>query len=145
MSAKSTRRAVLAGAATLPALSIPVSDGELSFTDLAARLADVRQRWIRQATLDANSLQKFEELVFAVTGIGEQPEPSDPRFEEYFEIRSRLATSDGEDPENTHRYELNWASSRKYPISRRNRSLTSAFNCRLSFWPNTAPGFATTM
>jgi hypothetical protein len=65
MSAKSTRRAVLAGAATLPALSVPVSAGELSFPDLAARLADIRQRWIRQATLDANSLQKFEALVFA--------------------------------------------------------------------------------
>jgi hypothetical protein len=95
MKATTTRRALIAGAAALPALAVPAGAapiGEISFPDLAARFASVYARWSAQVKIGDKSLAAFNAKVEAVTGIASKNAPSmddDPTG--YWEIREALA------------------------------------------------------
>jgi hypothetical protein len=88
-----TRRAVLAGAAAIPALSLPAAAApECSYPDLAARLAAVRERWLARTMKDEADTAQFEQELAAVTGKpeGYRPDHTDPYFKEHLEIMERI-------------------------------------------------------
>jgi len=70
MTATSTRRAILAGVAALPALSLPtVASDQISSPDLAERFAALYQRWLARSTEDLAHTKAYRAAIEKLTGM----------------------------------------------------------------------------
>jgi hypothetical protein len=70
MTVNSTRRAVLAGAAALPALSLPaIADSQISFPELAEEFEDTYREWLKQSTADQESTRQYRAAFEGVSGV----------------------------------------------------------------------------
>jgi hypothetical protein len=116
MTTKTSRRAILAGAATLPALAMPAIAsapiGKISFPDLATEFADLYPRWLAGMRKGAENLAAFNAKVKAATGISRDAEPpydNDPTG--YWDTLNALANKpDGDrDPVDKDGHSIVWA------------------------------------
>jgi hypothetical protein len=105
------RRTLMAGAATAAAVALPATVaadaaivagmataapllplGDVSFPELAARLAAVAARWQRQRALDRADTDKIARLVTEATGTSSDDAPArgEPGYDRYEETRRRI-------------------------------------------------------
>jgi len=126
------RRTLMAGAATAAAVALPATVaadaaivagmataapllplGDVSFPELAARLAAVAARWQRQRALDRADTDKIARLVTEATGTSSDDAPArgEPGYDRYEETRRRITREyDFElgDPVDEQGYSIAW-------------------------------------
>lgn len=111
-----SRRAMLAGIAVLPlAGAVPaLAAGGSSFPDLAAQWAPVFARWRDTVNREHARRQRYDERVFAVTGITFDEigdlDYDDPRRRAYFDARGALGPDPDDDrgPVDEHGCSIEW-------------------------------------
>lgn len=114
MTINTTRRAMLAGAAVLPAVALagPNAIASTGVTDpkLAAEFEAFYAGWRAQFLADENRRMRFYELVEAATGIPRDraPDRDEPGYEEYKRVWDEISKEDKDpDPELTRWTDLN--------------------------------------
>jgi hypothetical protein len=101
-----SRRAVLAGIATMPAFALPAlaltdPSGDAELIELGRQLGPVIQEWRAQRVIDHAHLMAFEALVKKATGIDFEHAPEIPHrpwpIGSYWDIRDKISTNPSRD------------------------------------------------